>query len=156
MTSPLKNEYVQNWVARACRGLLAGIFIFAALPKLYDLDTFRSIIDTYGILPDRWLTPFALGLIGLELAAGLGLLVKRQRWRDIALVLTLCLLLFFIAILGYGIWQGLGIDCGCFGKQEPEYKFFSSLKFALIRDLLLLLPVFYLFWHRRRKSRTRE
>ena len=43
--------------------------------------------------------------------------------------------------------QQRGGGCGCFGKDEPEHKFFSNLRVAIIRDLFLLLPVTYLYWH---------
>ncbi len=136
-----------TWLAWACRGLLAGVFLFAAVPKLLDLDAFASIIDAYGILPDRYLVPIAVVLVFLELVGGLGLFFKRGQ--QVSLTIILCLLLFFVLVLGYGLWLGLDIDCGCFGHGEPEYKFFSNLKVALVRDLFLLLPVAYLFWYGR-------
>jgi len=48
-------------------------------------------------------------------------------------------------VLGYGLWLEIDIDCGCFGKDDPEHKFFSNLKIASLRDLFLLLPVAYLY-----------
>jgi hypothetical protein len=50
-------------------------------------------------------------------------------------------------MLSYGLWLGLNIDCGCFGKADPEYAFSHNLKVALVRDLFLLLPVAHLYWH---------
>ncbi len=147
MAAWFDGEKAAGWIARVNRGVLAGVFLFAAVPKLIDLDSFTSIIDAYGILPQRWLTPVALILIGLELTGGLGLFLKRRRYRIIALTVIFCLLVFFILVLGYGLRAGLDIDCGCFGKAEPAYRFFSTLKPALIRDLFLLLPVAYLYWH---------
>ena len=51
----------------------------------------------------------------------------------------------FICVLSYGIWLGLDIDCGCFGSNEPESSAFSGLREALLRDLLLLLPLLFLY-----------
>ncbi len=155
MPAIFTKEYSSDALAWACRALLSAVFLAAAIPKLMDLKSFALVIDAYGILPDRWLSPFAFFLVVLEIVGGLGLFFRRGR--NMSLILVSCLLFLFIAVLGYGLWLGLDIDCGCFGKEEPEYKFFSNLKAALFRDLLLLLPVAYLFWHGRRNGKqTRE
>jgi len=147
MADTFEREKVLDLLVWACIWLLAAVFLSAAVPKLIDVEAFISIIDTYGILPDRWLFPVAVTIILLEFAGGLGIFLKRGRL--VFLTLILCLLLVFIGVLSYGLWLGLDIDCGCFGTAEPEYKFFSNLKIALVRDLFLLLPVFYLYWHAR-------
>ena len=58
----------------------------------------------------------------------LGLFFNR-RW---AKVWAAVLLILFIAVLGYGIWLGLDIDCGCFGPGDPEHDAFSGLRTALV------------------------
>jgi hypothetical protein len=64
------------------------------------------------------------------------------------------MLIFFIAVLGYGIVLGLDVDCGCFGPDDPEQAY-HGLWSALIRDLGLLVPVLYLFWFQRRAVRKK-
>ncbi len=128
----------------ACRGLLGIVFLYAAVPKLLHVDGFVAIIDAYGIVPDKALVPVALVMAILEAAAGLGIFFKRGRRPSLTVIF--CLLLLFIGVLAYGLRLGLDIDCGCFGKDDPEHDFFSNLKVALIRDLFLLLPVAYLYW----------
>jgi hypothetical protein len=96
-------------------------------------------------VPEKALVSVALILSILEAAGGIGIFFKRHE--QLSLVVILVLLLLFIGVLSYGLWLGLDIDCGCFGKDEPEHTFFSNLKVALYRDLFLLLPVAYLYWH---------
>lgn len=71
------------------------------------------------------------------------------------LTVIFSLLLLFIGVLAYGLWLGLDIDCGCFGKNESEHKFFSNLRVAFIRDLFLL-PVAYLYWQGWLNRQTRK
>ena len=141
----LNKEIFSRWLAWSCRGLLGIVFLYAALPKLFHLHGFVAIIDAYGIVPERALVPVALVLVILETGVGIGIFLKPGRY--VSLTVIFCLLLLFIGVLSYGLWLGLDIDCGCFGKDEPEHKFFSNIRVALIRDLLLLLPVAYLYWH---------
>jgi hypothetical protein len=141
----LNREMLPGWLAWACRGLLGGVFLYAAFPKLFHLDGFAAIIDAYGIVPEKAQVPAALLLSILEIAAGAGIFFKRGA--RLSLVVIFGLLLLFVGVLSYGLWLGLDIDCGCFGKDDPEHKFFSNLKVAILRDLLLLLPVAYLYWH---------
>jgi hypothetical protein len=143
----LNKEIFSRWLAWACRGLLGVVFLYAAVPKLFHLHGFVAIIDAYGIVPEKTLVPVALALAILETGSGIGIFLRRGRY--VSLTVIFFLLLLFIGVLSYGLWLGLDIDCGCFGKDEPEHMFFSNLKVALIRDLLLLLPVAYLYWYGR-------
>jgi rhodanese-related sulfurtransferase len=50
-----------------------------------------------------------------------------------------------MAILGYGIWMGLDVDCGCFGPEDPESRAYHGLRSALYRDFMMLAGVLYLY-----------
>jgi hypothetical protein len=140
-----KNESITGLLAWACKGLLGGVFLTAAVPKILDPKGFAVIIDAYGIVPENTLVPVAIALSTLEVACGIGIFFN---WgRSLSLTMIFGLLLLFIGVLSYGLWMGFDIDCGCFGKNEPKHMFFSSLRSALYRDLMLLLPVAYLYWH---------
>ena len=141
----LNKENLSEWLTWACKGTLGGVFLYAAFPKLFDLKGFAVIIDAYGIVPESALIPVALVLSTLEAACGIGIFFNRGR--NLSLTVLLGLLLLFIGTLSYGLWLGLDIDCGCFGKDDPEHQYFSNLRVALYRDLFLLLPVAYLYWH---------
>ncbi len=133
------------WPARGVRVLLAGVFVASGCLKLADPSALAVTVKALGLAPGWAATPLSALLAGLEVLAGLGLLL-RLRW---SLPVITGLLLFFIAILAYALDMGLDIDCGCFGPDEPEARAFHGLWSALWRDLGLLAGAAYLFaWNR--------
>ncbi len=132
------------YLVRLSRWLLALIFLYAGIPKLISWYDFALIVNSYALLPESLAIPAAIAIAGLEVVAALALLCGRMEglW-GIALLLSL-----FIAVLSYAIWQGLDIDCGCFGTEDPEHRAFAGIRTALLRDILLCIPVLYLFWYR--------
>ncbi|OQX16108.1 MAG: hypothetical protein BWK76_12110 [Desulfobulbaceae bacterium A2] len=128
---------------------LAGIFLFSGTTKLLDPERFSIIIAAYGLIPDVTILPVALLLSLLEVLAGLGLLLH-LRW---ALETVTALIVLFMLILGYGLFMGLDVDCGCFGPGDPEGEAFHSLRPALYRDTVLLCACAVLFWGRRKIAR---
>lgn len=131
-----------DWVDRLCRWLLAGVFLLAGLPKILNPEEFALIIDAYGFLPEVAVLPVAIILPVAEVVAALALLKGRIEGLWSVALMMIC----FIAVLGYGIYLGLDIDCGCFGPDDPEHEAFSGLRVALFRDLLLCIPIGYGFW----------
>lgn len=131
---------------RLSRWGLAAIFLYAGIPKLISWYDFALIVNSYAILPENLAIPAAVLIAALEVAAAVALLRGRMEglWGIAAL------LLLFIAVLSYAIWQGLDIDCGCFGPEDPEHRAFAGIRTALLRDILLCIPVLYLFWYRHR------
>ncbi len=105
-----------NWIYKLLRWGLGGIFIYAGSIKLFEPKTFAVLIESYGIVPENLLMSVAMGLLVLEVAVGIGLLFDIEG----SLSVAAGLLGLFIAILGYGIWMGLDVDCGCFGPDDPE------------------------------------
>jgi hypothetical protein len=89
--------------------------------------------------------PVAVALPMIEIIAGLGLIFDIKG----SLSMILGLLALFIAILSYGIWMGLDVDCGCFGPEEPEAKAFHGLRVTLYRDLIMLSIVTFIYGWRR-------
>jgi uncharacterized membrane protein YphA (DoxX/SURF4 family) len=131
------------WIERLSRWVLAAVMIVAAVPKLADPGGFAEIVGAYGLLPDVLVLPAAILLPLLELLAAALLLLRRVS----GLWITALLMLLFIAVLSYGISLGLDIDCGCFGPEDSESNAFSNLRAALVRDLLLCIPILYCFVH---------
>ena len=131
------------------RWVLGLVFIYAGVLKLMQVQSFAVLIGAYGLIPDYLLTPVAVILPILEVLAGLGLLA--DLWGSLTAVTIM--LLFFIAILGYGIWMGLDIDCGCFGPNDPEAIAFLGLQTTLYRDVAMLSAAIYLYWRRRSSVR---
>ena len=134
-----------NWLYRLCRWTLGSIFIYAGGTKLLAPEIFAVLIDAYGIVPGGLLMPVAIVLPLLEVIAGFGLLFDLRG----SLALVTGLLVLFIAVLAYGIWLGLDVDCGCFGPGDPEAEAFHGLRLSLVRDLIMMSGVVFLFAWRR-------
>jgi hypothetical protein len=132
------------WIERLSRWLIAGVMIFATVPKLSDPVWFAEVVGAYGLLPEFLVFPAALLLPLIELTTAF-LLIKG---RSSGLWIAAILMLLFIAVLSYGIWLGLDIDCGCFSPGDKEGTAFSNLRTALVRDLLLCIPILYCFGHK--------
>ena len=128
---------VFTWIDRVSRWFLAGIFLFAGVPKIFSPGEFASIIEAYGLVPEFLLLPAAIILPLLEIVAAVQLI----RGKRSGLWLSAILMIVFISVLTYGIIIGLDIDCGCFGPEDIEHKAFSSLKTSLLRDVLLCIPL---------------
>jgi hypothetical protein len=125
---------------------LAALFIWSGIAKLIDPQSFVLVIQAFGLLPDRVIPAAALGLASLELMAGVGLLFNRPNCLEaIAAMLT-----FFISIVGYGLWLGLDIDCGCFGSGDPEGAAYRSLRPTLYRDMIMLMICGWLYYRQRK------
>ncbi|MBU1565417.1 MAG: hypothetical protein KJ630_07295 [Proteobacteria bacterium] len=133
------------WADRLARWGIGMIFLFAAVPKLFDVRGFAAIIDAYAILPEVLLLPTAIILPIVEILLAVGLFFNGWKSKIGCAVL----LLMFIGLLSYSIWIGLDIDCGCFGPEDPEYSAFHGLRNALLRDIVMFLPLLYSFWYQR-------
>jgi uncharacterized membrane protein YphA (DoxX/SURF4 family) len=123
------------------RLLLVVVFLWSGISKGLHPNDFASIVGAYGLLPDMLVFPAAIGLIGIEVVAAVGLFREKRG----ALSLITLMMVLFLAVLGYGIHLGLDIDCGCFGSNDPEAEAFHDLRGALRRDLLLMLAIGYLY-----------
>ena len=122
------------------------VFIIAGAHKLMAPASFALLIEAYGLLPDTLSMTAAVVLSVLELAAGIGLLLDLRG----SLGAITSMLVLFIAILSYGIYMGLDIDCGCFGPADPESEVFHGLRTALYRDLVMMVCAGLLYYHRAR------
>ena len=133
---------------RLVRWSLAGLFAWAGIMKLADPDAFAVIISDFGLLPDWSIMPLAIGLPVLEIAAAIGLFLDLRG----SLAVTSGLIALFVVLLGYAIWLGLDIDCGCFGPEDPESRAYGGLHASLYRDLAMAASVAYLYWWRMKNS----
>ncbi len=122
----------------------AAIFLYAGVNKLIDPQSFGVVIEAFGLVPESWTMPIAIALPIVEIIAAMGLLFDLRG----SLSAITGLLVLFLAIVGYGVWLGLDIDCGCFGPEDPEGEAYASLRPTLYRNILLILGVSYLYWWR--------
>lgn len=142
------NALFPSWLYILIRLIFAGVFLWSGVTKLLDPVSFAVVVDAFGLIPESWVMPAAVGLSILEVVAAAGLLMDARG----SLTLTAGMLCLFMAVLGYGIWLGLDVDCGCFGPDDPEGKAFHGLRPALYRDLAMMAGVFYLYLWRYRHA----
>jgi uncharacterized membrane protein YphA (DoxX/SURF4 family) len=140
------------WCYRLIRWVLSMLFIWAGCTKLADPQAFSVIIQDFGIVPEFSVKPIAVILPVLEVTAGIGLIFDIRG----SLAVITGLLALFIVTLGYGIWLGLDIDCGCFGPEDPELRAYNGLRSAFYRDLAMMVVIFHLyFWRFRHTAHAR-
>jgi uncharacterized membrane protein len=137
------------WPYRGIRMILALIFMWAGVVKILDPNSFAIVLEAFDLFPFTWTMPIAVGLPILEILAAIGLLFNVRG----SLSTVAGLLVLFLAVLSYGVWLGLDIDCGCFGPGDPEGEAYKGLRPALYRDLVMLAGVAYLYvWRFQRSS----
>jgi uncharacterized membrane protein YphA (DoxX/SURF4 family) len=114
------NIAFSNWAYKSIRFALSIIFIWSGVSKLLDQQSFAVIIESYGLIPGSWVLTVSVLLPLIELIGGVRLRLDLRG----SLTTFAGLLLLFMLILGYGIWMGLDVDCGCFGPDDPESEAF--------------------------------
>ena len=130
------------------RLLIAALFLFAAITKLFDPGSFAQQIANYQLTP--WLATAVLSVFlpALELCVGICLLLGR--WESGALVWLAILLMIFSGALLSAIVRGLSIDCGCFGRSVEN----TGTLWPLLRNLALFVVTGFLWFSRRREVTT--
>ena len=111
------------------RFVLGQIFILAAFNKILDPASFADVVTNYAILPGFLVAPVAVLLPWLEFVCGVALVANRLT-RGAALVIFL-LLTTFLSGLGYNLFRGLDISCGCF-VTDPNAEPHTLL--SMLRD----------------------
>jgi putative oxidoreductase len=154
-----------NIVWRILDFVVAGIFIFAGVSKILDLDhllvelqhlrfasaladlrnlslanpaEFASDIDNFKILPWPVSVALAFYIPWLEIFCALGL-VFRFLYRGALAILSASVVAFTLAIIAAKV-RGLDITCGCFGHASQRWSFPSHLatNLAILAALLVL------------------
>ena len=146
--------------------ILAAVFIFAGLSKMFDLDhlladlthlqfgdawlhfqqlsvaspvEFASGIDNFKLVPWPVSVALAFYLPWLEIFCALGLMF-RLLYRGALTLLVILIVVFTLAITAAKV-RGLDITCGCFGHASQHWSFPSHLatNLAILVTLLALL-----------------
>lgn len=126
---------------------IGGMFIFASVFKIQDPKLFATLVAQYQFLPDFTNNLFSLIYPQFEFWFGLALIVT-PFVRESALAIFAMFISFIIA-LSWALFLDLGITCGCFELEGAQSK--SEAWTALIRDLILIGPT---FWLTLRKNRS--
>jgi len=111
----------QVFVIWFCRLALAGVYLYAAWPKIIDPAGFARSIFNYQLLPDAAINPLAIFLPWLELFAAVALLVAPPLRRG-ALWLIGAMTVVFIGAIASAVARGIDIDCGCFSTTGQGMK----------------------------------
>lgn len=125
---------------------IGGMFIFASVFKIQDPHQFAVLVAQYQFLPGFINNLFALVYPQFELWFGIAMIAS-PFVRESSLAIFLMFLSFIIA-LTWALALDLGITCGCFNIEGAQDK--NETWTALIRDLILLGPT---FWLLRQKNR---
>ena len=144
MIPTVRDLILSTRLYRVVRALFAILFLYAGVNKLLNPGSFATVIDAFGLVPDVLIMPIAVALPLLEILTAIGLILDVRS----SLATVAGLLLFFLAVVSYGIWMGLDIDCGCFGVGDPEGEAYKSLRPAFYRNIALLTGIAYLYYWR--------
>ena len=147
-SSPLTFRRVFLWIARI---VLAGIFIYAGVVKLFGLaihphpgiglalSFFALQVDSYQLLPP-WAVQFVAHTLPVaEIAIGVFLLAGW--WLRLWSTLVTLLVAGLLASVVRAYALGLQINCGCFEKPEPLTGM-TVLRDAAFLVLAVLMTVF--------------
>ena len=165
-TSHIKHRR-SNILWRIIDFIVAAIFIFAALTKIFDLDHviadlrhfhlgdllidlqgirladpagFAHDINNYRILPWTLSLALAFYLPWLEILCGLAL-IARFLYRGALSILSVLIVVFTLATIAAKV-RGLDITCGCFGHASQHW----SLPAHLATNLGILAALLVLFF----------
>lgn len=145
-TAPAADKWVMNRaLATLARLLLGGVWLWAGLAKVTDLDGSVRAVRAYELLPEAVVPALGAALPLVEILLGV-LLVVGAFVRPAAIASAVLMAAFVVGIAS--AWaRGLRIDCGCFGSggllaagEEPTYGW------ELARDGGLLLVAVLLAW----------
>ena len=134
-----------RWTLLALRVILGVVFIYGGYLKLREpWALFAMGIDSYHLVPYRFLEPMARTLPAAEVAIGLWLMVGF--WPRIPATVVSLLLAVFFAAMVHAKLAGQQIDCGCFGPGDP------ISKWTLLRDGSMLAASLLVTWYAFRGS----
>ena len=134
-----------DWTFRL---LLAGLFLYAAWPKLLDSTAFARSITNYKVeLPwigQNYVYLTAMILPALEAVAAVCLFLPKFK-RGAALIVVVLLALFTALIL-QAVLRGLNIDCGCFGSSPAAAALASKVGWnKIIENLGFLAAAIFVY-----------
>jgi uncharacterized membrane protein YphA (DoxX/SURF4 family) len=143
-------DFYQNKPLRqillAIRVVLGAVFVYGGYVKLRaPWALFGMAIDSYHLVPLRYIEPLARTVPWFEVALGL-LLIFGWLLRISLTTVSLTLAIFFAAML-HAFLNHQEINCGCFGPGEP------ISKWTLLRDGSMLAGSLFLTWMALRGSR---
>lgn len=132
-----------KWFVLALRIALAAVFLYAGIVKASASEEFALALLPFTFVPASWTGALAILLAWTEILAGILLLVPRVY--PLGAVLILLLACLFIAVLAWAIANGIIVDCGCFGKDEPPS--LTKMLESIVRDIFIALAAAWILMH---------
>lgn len=126
------NPRVLDGIGTLARLGLAAVWLVAGTIKASDAGQTYVAVRAYDVLPLATVGPVAAVLPWLELALGLLLLVGLGV--RTAAIVSVALLLVFVAGVVQAWARGLAIDCGCFGGGGAVDPDATAYGLELLRD----------------------
>ena len=141
----VKRSEVFEWISTLVRLSMAGILIFAAIPKLQDIQGSIRAVRAYRLLPEATVEFVGTVLPILELSLALFLLLGL--FTRIAAIVWLAMMAAFMFGVIWVWIKGYTIDCGCFGggdvpagKTNYPIHLLERVGFVALGTWLLLWP----------------
>ena len=142
----VKRTEIFEWISTIVRLAMAGILIFAAIPKLMGIPQSIIAVRAYRLLPEA-IVPF-VGTMLPFLELTLALFLVLGLFTRIAAIVWLAMMAAFMFGVIWAWAKGLSIDCGCFGgggdveEGTTNYPLhlLERLGFIALGTWLLLLP----------------
>lgn len=136
---------IRAWLSTAARLLLAGTFLWAGISKIGDPAASVRAVRAYRLLPEWLAKGVGYGLPFVEI--GLALLLLIGIATRLAALLSVLLLVVFLAGMISAAGRGLRIECGCFGGGGDLSSGGATRYTAeILRDVGLLLVAGFLAW----------
>lgn len=141
----MKVERLFEWLLRLGLG---GVFIYAGVAKLADVQQFYLDVHHFELTPSDVSMVLAVFLPWLEIAMGAALVVRRLYIGSLGLSAALSLI--FIVAISSAWWRWLDLTCGCFGHEENNATNFPR---HLAFNGAMLASTMALAWLERRRLR---
>jgi putative oxidoreductase len=101
----------KRWLSFCVRLVLGGLFLYAGLSKIGQPYHFAAAIQAYQLLPQFLVGLTAVLIPWIETVSAIALLLGCKPRST--LITFMILLAIFIVIIGFTMFRGLDIDCGC-------------------------------------------
>lgn len=130
------------WIGLAARLGLAAVWALAGWEKALNSAQAAEAVRAYDVLPAGLVEPVGYALPFLEL--GMALLLVVGLGTRIVAILSIVLLVVFIAGISQAWARGLAIDCGCFGGGGPIAPDQTKYLEEILRDIGFALMALWL------------
>jgi len=143
-----QNSTQGDWFQLVLRIIIAGVFLYAAVPKILNPQEFYLNILGYNFIQGTPAKLVAIWLPWAELIAAIGIVFNV--WMRANLRLIQVMLSGFIILLVLTLIRGIDADCGCFGSAGGQVTWWH-----VFGDFVLLfITTFLITWTKFRESPT--